>query len=192
MASSPLLSVATELLLAVIEVIDDSSTALTAVLALPRALRSCHLGIMHYHTSPSNTCHQASPEQQLEAVRQQRHSLQQFTWFDEDFAYDIDVRRVSTVPGRGPYDFTALDGASALLFSTLLSECAPPNLDRLRIICHDKGTVLEHPFCRFMEVLSAHRRQVIRGWFKHCLFSSARCCSLEPMQCHRRFFSVQP
>jgi hypothetical protein len=56
---------------------------------------------------------------------------------------------VSTVPGRGLYDFTELhtlilDGASALLFSILLSECAPPNLDRLRIIRHDEGTILDH------------------------------------------------
>jgi hypothetical protein len=56
---------------------------------------------------------------------------------------------VSTAPGAGLYDFTelhalTLDGASALLFSTLLSECAPPNLDRLRIIRHDEGTVLDH------------------------------------------------
>jgi hypothetical protein len=43
--------------------------ALTAVLALPRALRSCHLGIMRYHTSPSNTYHQASPGQHLEGLR---------------------------------------------------------------------------------------------------------------------------
>jgi hypothetical protein len=39
-----------------------SQEALTAVLALPRALRSCHLGIMRYHTSPSNKYHEASPE----------------------------------------------------------------------------------------------------------------------------------
>ncbi|KAJ7488889.1 hypothetical protein FB451DRAFT_680034 [Mycena latifolia] len=127
-----------------------SQKALTAVLALPRALRSCHLGTMRYHTSPSNTYHEASPEQQLEALRQQRHSLQQLIWFDKDFAYATDVRRVSTVPGRGLYDFTelhtlTLDGASALLFSILLSEFAPPNLDRLRIIRHDEGTVLDHP-----------------------------------------------
>ncbi|KAJ7234705.1 hypothetical protein C8J57DRAFT_1380034 [Mycena rebaudengoi] len=126
-----------------------SQEALTAVLALPRAMRSCHLGIMRYHTSPSNNYHEASPEQQLEALRQQRHSLQQLTWFDQDFAYDADIPRVSTAPGTGLYDFTelhalTLDGASALLFSTLLSECAPPNLDRLRIIRHDEGTVLDH------------------------------------------------
>ncbi|KAJ7314199.1 hypothetical protein DFH08DRAFT_1041825 [Mycena albidolilacea] len=123
--------------------------ALAAVLALPRALRSCHLGTMRYHTSPSNNYDEASPEQQLEALRQQRHSLQQLTWFDKDFAHHTDVLRVSTVPGRGLYDFTelhtlTLDGASALLFSTLLSEWAPPNLDRLRIIRHDEGTVLDH------------------------------------------------
>ncbi|KAJ6568899.1 hypothetical protein B0H19DRAFT_1373322 [Mycena capillaripes] len=127
-----------------------SQMALTAVLALPRALRSCHLGIMRYHTSPSNTYHEASPEQQMVALRQQRHSLQQLTWFDEDFAYETDVCRVSTVSGRGLYDFTelhtlTLDGVSALLFSILLSECAPPNLDRLRIIRHDEGTILDHP-----------------------------------------------
>jgi hypothetical protein len=127
-----------------------SQEALTAVLALPRALRSCHLGIMRYHTPPSNNYHEASPEQQLEALRQQRHSLQQLTWFDKEFAYDTDVRRVFTAPGTGLYDFTelhalTLDGASALLFSNLLSECAPPNLDRLRIIRHDEGTVLDHP-----------------------------------------------
>jgi hypothetical protein len=29
--------------------------------------------------------------------------------------------------------------------STLRSECALPNLDRLRIIRHDEGTVLDHP-----------------------------------------------
>jgi hypothetical protein len=94
-----------------------SQKALTAVLALPRALQSCHLDIMRYHTSPSNTYHEASPEQQLEALH---HSLQQFTWSDKDFAYDTDVRRVCTVPGRGLYDFTELhtlilDGVSALL-----------------------------------------------------------------------------
>ncbi|KAJ6553223.1 hypothetical protein B0H19DRAFT_1155981, partial [Mycena capillaripes] len=127
-----------------------SQKALTAVLALPRALRSCHLGIMRYHAPPSSTYHQASPEQQLEALRQQRHSLQQLTWLDKDFADDADVPRVSTVPVRGLCDFTelhtlTLDGASALLFSTLLSECAPPNLDRLRIIRHDEGTILDHP-----------------------------------------------
>ncbi|KAJ6553220.1 hypothetical protein B0H19DRAFT_1236275 [Mycena capillaripes] len=127
-----------------------SQKALTAVLALPRALRSCHLGIIRHQISPPNAYHQASPEQQLEALRQQRHSLQQLTWFDKNFAYGIDVHRVSTVPGRGLCDFTelhtlTLDGASALLFSTLLSECAPPNLDRLRIIRHDNGTVLDHP-----------------------------------------------
>ncbi|KAF7335107.1 hypothetical protein MVEN_02261300 [Mycena venus] len=128
-----------------------SQKALTAVLALPRALRSCHLGIMRYHTFPSNhNYHEASPEQQLEALRQQRHSLQQLTWFDKDFAYGTDVCRVSTVSGRGLSHFTelhtlTLDGACALLFSTLFSECAPPNLDRLRIIRHDQGTVLDHP-----------------------------------------------
>ncbi|KAJ7819651.1 hypothetical protein B0H14DRAFT_1353790 [Mycena olivaceomarginata] len=127
-----------------------SQKALTAVLALPRALRSCHLGIMRYHTSRSNNYHEAPPEQQLEALRQQRHSLQQLTWFDKDFAFDKDVRRVSSAPGAGLYDFielhvVTLDGASALLFSILLSECAPPNLDRLRIIRHDEGTVLDHP-----------------------------------------------
>ncbi|KAF7375445.1 hypothetical protein MSAN_00432400 [Mycena sanguinolenta] len=127
-----------------------SHKALTAVLALPRALRSCHLGIMRYNTTPSTNCHQASPEQQLEALHQQCHSLQRFIWVDEHFAYDTDVGRVSTVPGSGLSDFTelhtlTLDGASALLFSTLLSECAPPNLDRLRIIRHDKGTLLDHP-----------------------------------------------
>ncbi|KAJ7366174.1 hypothetical protein DFH08DRAFT_948222 [Mycena albidolilacea] len=127
-----------------------SQKALTAVLALPRALRSCHLGIMRYHTSRSNNYHEASPEQQLEALRQQRHSLQQLTWFDKDFAFDKDVRRVSSAPGAGLYDFielhvVTLDGASALLFSILLSERAPPNLDRLRIIRHDEGTVLDHP-----------------------------------------------
>ncbi|KAJ7816791.1 hypothetical protein B0H13DRAFT_2380190 [Mycena leptocephala] len=116
-----------------------SQKALTTVLALPRALQSCHLGIMRHHTFPSNTYHKASPEQQLEALRQQRHSLQQLTWFDKDPAHDTDVHRVSIGPGSGLYDFTelhtlTLDGASALLFSTLLSECAPPNLDRLRII----------------------------------------------------------
>ncbi|KAJ6528565.1 hypothetical protein B0H19DRAFT_1194806 [Mycena capillaripes] len=116
-----------------------SQKALTAVLALPRALRSCYLGIMRYHTSPSIAYHEASAEQQLEALRQQRHSLQQLTWFDKDFAYN-----------RRLYDFTelhtiTLDGASALLFSTLLSECAPPNLDRLRIIRHDQGTILDLP-----------------------------------------------
>ncbi|KAJ7754700.1 hypothetical protein DFH07DRAFT_1061212 [Mycena maculata] len=126
-----------------------SQKALTAVLALPRTLRSCHLGSMRYHTSPANTYHEVSPEQQLEALRQQRHSLQQLTWFDKDFAYDTDVHRVSTVSGIGLYDFTelhtlTLDGASALLFSTLLSERAPPNLDRLRIVRHDEGTVLDH------------------------------------------------
>ncbi|KAJ7787595.1 hypothetical protein B0H14DRAFT_3892964 [Mycena olivaceomarginata] len=113
-----------------------SQKALTAVLALPRALRSCHLGIMRYHTSRSNNYHEASPEQQLEALRQQRHSLQQLTWFDKDFAFDKDVRRVSSAPGAGLYNFielhvVTLDGASALLFSILLSEWAPPNLDRL-------------------------------------------------------------
>jgi hypothetical protein len=127
-----------------------SQKALTAVLALPRALRSCHLGIMRHYTSPPKTYHDASPEEQLMALRQQRHSLQQLTWCDKDFAYDTDVRRVSTVPGRGLSDFTelhtlTLDGASALLLSTLLSECAPPNLDRLRIIRHDEGTVFDHP-----------------------------------------------
>ncbi|KAJ7476250.1 hypothetical protein B0H11DRAFT_2235014 [Mycena galericulata] len=127
-----------------------SQKALTAVLALPRALRSCHLGIMRYHTSPSETYNEASPEQQLDALHQQCHSLQQLTWFDKDFAYNTDIRRMSTVPGRGLYDFTelhtlTLDGASALLFSTLLSEWAPPNLDRLRIILYDDGTVLDDP-----------------------------------------------
>jgi hypothetical protein len=127
-----------------------SQKALTTVLALPRALQSCHLGIMRHHTSPSKTYHEASPEQQLEALRQQRHSLQQLTWFDKNFAHDTDIRRVSTVPGRGLSDFTelhtlTLDGASALLLSTLFSECAPPNLDRLRIIRHDEGTVFDHP-----------------------------------------------
>ncbi|KAJ6477676.1 hypothetical protein C8R45DRAFT_1007618, partial [Mycena sanguinolenta] len=130
-----------------------SHMALTAVLALPRALQSCHLGIMRYHTNdatPSPNCLQASPEQQLEALRQQRHSLQRFIWVDERFAESTDVRRVPTVSGRGLSDFTelhtlTLDGASALLFSTLLSECAPPNLNRLRIIRHDEGTLLDHP-----------------------------------------------
>ncbi|KAJ7197784.1 hypothetical protein GGX14DRAFT_470903 [Mycena pura] len=126
-----------------------SQKALTAVLALPRALRSCHQGIVRHQTSRPNT-YQASPEQQLAALSQQRHSLQQLTWFDKKFAYGTGVRRVSTVPGRGLCDFTelhtlTLDGASALFFSTLLSECAPPNLDRLRIIRHDNGTVLDHP-----------------------------------------------
>ncbi|KAF8142654.1 hypothetical protein K438DRAFT_1946206 [Mycena galopus ATCC 62051] len=125
-----------------------SQKALTAVLALPRALRSCHLGFMRHYTSDSNY-HSASPEQQLKALRQQCHSLQQLTWFHKDFAYDTDICRVSTVPGNGLYDFTelhnlTLDGASALLLSTLLSECAPPNLDRLRIIRHDEGTILDH------------------------------------------------
>jgi hypothetical protein len=125
-----------------------SQKALTTVLALPRALQSCHLGIMRHHTSSSNTYHEASPEQQLEALRQQRHSLQQLTWFDKDFAYDTDVHRVSIGPESGLHDFTelhtlTLDGASALFFSALLSECAPPNLDRLRIIRHDEGTVLD-------------------------------------------------
>ncbi|KAF7332876.1 hypothetical protein MVEN_02392800 [Mycena venus] len=127
-----------------------SQKALTAVLALPRALRSCHLGIMRYHANPLDDYHQASPEQQLEALRQQRHSLQQLTWFDKAFAYDTDVRRVSTISGRGLHDFTelytlTLDGASPLLLSTLLSECAPPNLDRLRVIRQDEGTILDHP-----------------------------------------------
>ncbi|KAJ7821326.1 hypothetical protein B0H14DRAFT_2599320 [Mycena olivaceomarginata] len=114
-----------------------SQVALTVVLALPRALRSCHLGSMRYHTSPSNNYREASPEQQLEALRQQRHSLQQLTWFDKDFAYDTEVRRVSTAPGAGLYDFTelhalTLDGASALLFSNLLSEhrLGPPRRRR--------------------------------------------------------------
>ncbi|KAJ7840090.1 hypothetical protein B0H14DRAFT_2587656 [Mycena olivaceomarginata] len=49
-----------------------SQKALTTVLALPRALRSCHLGIMRYQTSPSNNYHTASPEQQPEALRQLR------------------------------------------------------------------------------------------------------------------------
>ncbi|KAF7375444.1 hypothetical protein MSAN_00432300 [Mycena sanguinolenta] len=127
-----------------------SPKALTAVLALPRALQSCHLGIMRHHRIPSTNCHQASPEQQLEALHQQRHSLQQLIWVDDHFAYDTDVHRVFTIPGNGLSDFTelhtlTLDGASALLFSTLFSECAPPNLDRLRIIRHDKGTLLDHP-----------------------------------------------
>ncbi|KAJ6482407.1 hypothetical protein C8R45DRAFT_1001336, partial [Mycena sanguinolenta] len=130
-----------------------SHKALTAVLALPRALRSCHLGIMRHHTNdiiPCTNHDQASPEQQLDALRQQRHSLQRFIWVDQHFAHDTDVRRVPTVPGSGLSDFTelhtlTLDGASALLFSTLLSECAPPNLDRLRIIRHDEGTLLDHP-----------------------------------------------
>ncbi|KAJ6453367.1 hypothetical protein C8R45DRAFT_1192996 [Mycena sanguinolenta] len=92
----------------------------------------------------------ASPEQHLAALRQQRHSLQQFTWVDKCFASDTDVRRVSTIPGRGLSDFTelhtlTLDGASALLFSVLLSECAPPNLVRMRIIRHDGGALLDHP-----------------------------------------------
>ncbi|KAJ6627662.1 hypothetical protein B0H10DRAFT_2285549 [Mycena sp. CBHHK59/15] len=105
---------------------------------------------MRYHTSPSNNHHEASPEQQLEALHQQCHLLQQLTWFDKDFAYDTEICCVSTVPGRGLSDFTelhtlTLDGASALLFLTLLSECEPPNLDRLRIIHHDEGTVLDHP-----------------------------------------------
>ncbi|KAJ6540486.1 hypothetical protein B0H19DRAFT_1175740 [Mycena capillaripes] len=128
-----------------------SQKALTAVLALPRALRSFYLSIMRYYSPPSDTYDykEASPEQQLEALHQQRHSLQQLTWVDKDFADDTDVRRVSTVPGSGLYDFTelhtlTLDGGSALLFSTL-SECAPPNLDRLRIFRHDhdQGTVLD-------------------------------------------------
>ncbi|KAJ6540485.1 hypothetical protein B0H19DRAFT_331676 [Mycena capillaripes] len=128
-----------------------SQKALTAVLALPRALRSFHLGIMRYYSPHFDTYDykEASPEQELEALRQQRHSLQQLTWVGKDFANETDVRRVSTVPGSGLYDFTelrtlTLDGASALLFSTLLSECAPPNLDRLRIIRHEQGTVLDH------------------------------------------------
>ncbi|KAF8160458.1 hypothetical protein K438DRAFT_1985711 [Mycena galopus ATCC 62051] len=126
-----------------------SQKALAAVLALPRALQSCHLGIMRYHTPPSKHGHEASPEQQLEALCQQRHSLQELTWFDRYFAYETDVGRVP-VPGKGLYDFTelntlTLDGASSLLFSTLLSECAPPNLDRLRIIRHDTCTILDHP-----------------------------------------------
>ncbi|KAJ6496014.1 hypothetical protein C8R45DRAFT_152172 [Mycena sanguinolenta] len=129
-----------------------SHNALTAVLALPRALRSCHLGIMRYHTNrtiPSANNDPASPEQHLEALHRQRHSLQRLTWVDEHFAYDTDVRRVSTAPGSGLSDFTelhtlTLDGASALFFSTLLSECAPPNLDRLRIIRHDQGAALDH------------------------------------------------
>ncbi|KAJ7202154.1 hypothetical protein GGX14DRAFT_654937 [Mycena pura] len=127
-----------------------SQKALTAVLALPRALRSCHLGFQRYNSPHSNNYHEASPEQQLEALRQQCHSLQQLTWIDKEFAFDTDVRRVSTPPGAGLYDFielhlVSLDGASALLFSTLLSQWAPPNLDRLRIIRHDTGTVLDHP-----------------------------------------------
>ncbi|KAJ7801508.1 hypothetical protein B0H14DRAFT_3782947 [Mycena olivaceomarginata] len=93
--------------------------ALTAVLALPRALWSCHLGTMRHHTSPSNNYHEASPEQQLEALRQ---GLCNFT-------------ELHTL---------TLDGASALLFSTLLSQWAPPNLDQLRVIRHDEGTVLDH------------------------------------------------
>ncbi|KAF7375438.1 F-box domain-containing protein [Mycena sanguinolenta] len=126
-----------------------SHKALDAVLALPRALRSCHMGIMRYNTPPSTNCHQASPEQQLEALHQQHHSLQRLTWVDEHFALDTDVHRVSIVPGGGLSDFTelrtlTLDGASALLLSTLLSECAPPNLDRLRIIRHDHGTLLDY------------------------------------------------
>jgi hypothetical protein len=126
-----------------------SQKALTAVLALPRALRSCHLGTLRYHTTSSDD-YEASPEEQFEALRQQRHSLQQLTWIDKDCAYETDVHRVPTVLGRGLNDFTelhtlTLDGVSALLFSTLLSECAPPNLDRLRIIRHDEGTVLDHP-----------------------------------------------
>ncbi|KAJ7476279.1 hypothetical protein B0H11DRAFT_2281675 [Mycena galericulata] len=127
-----------------------SQKALTAVLALPRALRSCHLGIMRYHTSPSNPYREASPEQQLLALHQQRDSLQQLIWQDGEFASNRDIRRVPTVPGRGLYDFTelhtlTLDGVSALFFSILLSEYAPPNLDRLRIIRHDEGTILDHP-----------------------------------------------
>ncbi|KAJ7511200.1 hypothetical protein B0H11DRAFT_867879 [Mycena galericulata] len=126
-----------------------SQKALTAMLALPRALQSCNLGLMRYHNPPSNTHHEASPEQQLEALQQQHHSLQQLTWFDKDFAYNTDIHHVSTIPGRGLYDFTelhtlTLDGASPLLFSALLSECAPPNLDRLRIIRHDEGIILDH------------------------------------------------
>ncbi|KAJ6462221.1 hypothetical protein C8R45DRAFT_1080749 [Mycena sanguinolenta] len=124
--------------------------ALTGVLALPRALRSCHLGFMRHYSSDSNNYQSASPEQFLEALHQQRHSLQQLTWFDKDFAYDTDVFRVSTVPGSGLYNFTelhtlTLDGASVLLLSTLLSERAPPHLDRLRIIRHDTCTILDHP-----------------------------------------------
>ncbi|KAF8166736.1 hypothetical protein K438DRAFT_2025007 [Mycena galopus ATCC 62051] len=125
-----------------------SQKALAAVLALPRALQSCHLGMMRYPTPPSNNGHDASPEQQLEALCQQRHSLQELTWFDRHFACETDVGRVP-IPGKGLYDFTelhtlTLDGASPLLFSVLLSECAPPNLDRLRIIRHDAGRILDH------------------------------------------------
>ncbi|KAF7361580.1 RNI-like protein [Mycena sanguinolenta] len=127
-----------------------SPKALTAVLALPRALRSCHLGFMRHSPSDPGNYHSASPEQHLEALHQQRFSLQQLIWFDRDFAYDTDVCRVSTIPGSGLYDFTelhtlTLDGASALLLSTLLSECAPRHLDRLRLIRHDTGTLLDHP-----------------------------------------------
>ncbi|KAJ7511206.1 hypothetical protein B0H11DRAFT_867955 [Mycena galericulata] len=126
-----------------------SQKALTAVLALPRALRSCHQGIVRYHAPPSDTFHEASPEQQLEALLQQCHSLQQLTWFSDDFASTTDMHRVA-VPGKGLSDFTELhtltiDGPSALLFSALLSDCAPPSLDRLRIIRHNKDTILDHP-----------------------------------------------
>ncbi|KAJ7476294.1 hypothetical protein B0H11DRAFT_2426756 [Mycena galericulata] len=126
-----------------------SQKALTAVLALPRALRSCHQGIVRYHAPPSDTFHEASPEHQVEALRQQCHSLQQLTWFDDDFASTTDMHRVAVL-GRGLSDFTELhtltiDGPSALLFSALLSDCAPPSLDRLRIIRHNKDTILDHP-----------------------------------------------
>ncbi|KAJ7642093.1 hypothetical protein FB45DRAFT_901786 [Roridomyces roridus] len=121
---------------------------LIAVLSLPRALQSCLLGGLRHHSCGS-TRPAASVEQQLDALRQQCHSLEQFTWYDKRAVYDADDTSIVSIPSASSLrDFTELrtltvDGAASLLFSILLSSDAPPNLRRLRVIRHDQGDVLD-------------------------------------------------
>ncbi|KAJ7617272.1 hypothetical protein FB45DRAFT_933776 [Roridomyces roridus] len=127
---------------------------LYAVLSLPRALRSCHLGqLRHTRRDVENARghEEASPKEQLDALRSQRHALQSLVWKDAGFSHSSDgvpYVAMSTSGSPGLSDFTelhtlTLDGHCAFFLSLLLSDRAPPNLHRLRLVWHDNGVIFD-------------------------------------------------
>ncbi|KAJ7610506.1 hypothetical protein FB45DRAFT_942602, partial [Roridomyces roridus] len=116
--------------------------AISAVLALPRALRSCHLGNLRHQEFhyPDEEHTEALAESYLHALCQQRQSLEDLVWTDaseEDDGHDTDFHHSGD---HSLSDFTqlrnlTLDGPCATFFSILLSKhAAPRHVERLRLV----------------------------------------------------------
>ncbi|KAJ7610512.1 hypothetical protein FB45DRAFT_895299 [Roridomyces roridus] len=145
--------------------------AISAVLALPRALRSCHLGNLRHQEFhyPDEDHTEALAESYLHALCQQRQSLENLVWTDaredddeEDDGHDTDFHHNGD---RSLSDFTqlrnlTLDGPCTTFFSILLSKhAAPRHVERLRLVRYafTSSQIPSIPpaseFCRYLPAL---------------------------------------